>query len=205
MKKLLFVIMAAVLLAGCQSKEEKAQELIKKDMFTTLDDFDSYEPVETKLDSAFNSPYIDKEVRTNIDKLDSCFIVALKNSKKLRKAVDDMRLWVSSTTHTGRYQFQKADETAKECSKKSDEIHKELEDTENAIKNKIKETKRDFIGWETIHKFRNKDKNGEKSMHNYLYIFDKDMKNIIYKEDMDDKVNIRIRKDIKSMSEPDGE
>ena len=38
------------MLVGCQSREEKAAELIKQEMFKTLYDFESYEPIETKID-----------------------------------------------------------------------------------------------------------------------------------------------------------
>lgn len=49
MKTLLFIVVSAtMLLSGCKSKEEKANELIKDDMFKVLYDFASYEPIETK-------------------------------------------------------------------------------------------------------------------------------------------------------------
>lgn len=56
MKKVLFVIGSLFLcFTSCsKSLEEKAQELIKNDLFKTLHDFDSYQLVEfSKLDSAF--------------------------------------------------------------------------------------------------------------------------------------------------------
>ena len=46
MKTLLFIVVSAtMLLSGCKSKEEKANELIKDDMFKVLYDFASYEPL----------------------------------------------------------------------------------------------------------------------------------------------------------------
>ena len=60
MKTLLFIVASAtILLSGCKSKEEKANELIKDDMFKVLYDFASYEPIETNIDSAFTSVYTD--------------------------------------------------------------------------------------------------------------------------------------------------
>lgn len=44
---------AIFILSGCKSKEEKALEIIKNEMFKTLYDFESYQPIETKVDSAF--------------------------------------------------------------------------------------------------------------------------------------------------------
>ena len=43
----------------CKSKEDKANELIKDYMFKNLYDFESYQPIETKIDSAFHTIYND--------------------------------------------------------------------------------------------------------------------------------------------------
>lgn len=49
---------AIFILSGCKSKEEKALEIIKNEMFKTLYDFESYQPIETKIDSAFYLPIL---------------------------------------------------------------------------------------------------------------------------------------------------
>ena len=55
MRKILSFLFVFLLLCSCQSREEKVAELIKQEMFKTLYDFESYEPIETKIDSAFTS------------------------------------------------------------------------------------------------------------------------------------------------------
>ena len=77
MKKILFLMAITIMLVGCQSREEKAAELIKQEMFKTLYDFESYEPIETKIDSAFTSIYSDtlallyaNKVKDMFDELD---------------------------------------------------------------------------------------------------------------------------------------
>lgn len=66
MKKLLLLLVTtSIFLVGCKSKEEKAQEAIKKEMFKTLYDFNSYEPIETKVDSSFYSIYTDTVFTTD--------------------------------------------------------------------------------------------------------------------------------------------
>lgn len=52
-------ILLGLSLVQCKSNEEKALELIHEQMFKTLFDFESYQPVETKIDSAFHTPYND--------------------------------------------------------------------------------------------------------------------------------------------------
>ena len=59
MRKILFLMIFALIMAGCKSREEKVAEVIKQEMFKTLYDFESYEPIETKIDSAFTSIYTD--------------------------------------------------------------------------------------------------------------------------------------------------
>lgn len=54
MKNVIIMALTAIfILSGCKSKEEKALEIIKNEMFKTLYDFESYQPIETKVDSAF--------------------------------------------------------------------------------------------------------------------------------------------------------
>ena len=63
MKKIIFITLSAIfVLSGCKSKEDKALEVIKNQMFQTLYDFESYQPIETKIDSAFLSIYTDSAI-----------------------------------------------------------------------------------------------------------------------------------------------
>lgn len=73
MKKLLTLLLITIsgfaFITGCQkSNENKAKELIKKHLSTTMNDFKSYEPVEfSKLDSAMTE--FDEEDFLNTDTL----------------------------------------------------------------------------------------------------------------------------------------
>ena len=53
--------------------------------------------------------------------------------------------------------------------------------------------KPEFYGWKASHKFRCKNKGGNFDLGNYIYVFDKKMNSIIYKEDIDDDSNNKIR------------
>ena len=64
MRKILSFLFVFLLLCSCQSREEKVAELIKQEMFKTLYDFESYEPIETKIDSAFTSIYTDSIIKS---------------------------------------------------------------------------------------------------------------------------------------------
>lgn len=56
MKQLIFAFSICVfILSSCQSKEDKAKQLIKDDLYKTLHDFSSYEPVEwTELEPTYD-------------------------------------------------------------------------------------------------------------------------------------------------------
>lgn len=60
MKKVLqytiLLVLAIVSFSACKSNEQKAAALIKDYMFKNLFDYESYEPIETSIDSAYNQP-----------------------------------------------------------------------------------------------------------------------------------------------------
>jgi MFS superfamily sulfate permease-like transporter len=51
----IIAIISALIFTSCQSKEEKAAELIKAELSKTLYDFDSYEPIKTTVTEAYNT------------------------------------------------------------------------------------------------------------------------------------------------------
>lgn len=63
MQKLIFLPVLLLLLVSCESREDKAQKLVAQELKAVLYDFDSYEPVKTKIDSAFFSPVLDPDLR----------------------------------------------------------------------------------------------------------------------------------------------
>ena len=104
MKQIIIMALAGIfILTGCKSKEEKALEAIKDEMFKTLYDFESYQPVETKIDSAFLSIYTDStilkhgyvsnaildEVKTTLEEVKDGNRIAkiMRQKKKLKKGL----------------------------------------------------------------------------------------------------------------------
>lgn len=193
MKNILTLITTAIIFAGCQSREEKVAELIKQEMFKTLYDFESYEPIETKIDSAFTSIYSDTlallyatQVKEMFDKLDDA-----KPDYEIAKSA--MEIWADSYSTLGRYKFNEAKEKVNDY---IDKINSTLEVT-NSIYKKIKkrniEIGHNFIGWKAQHKFRCKTKGGNFDLGDYIYVFDKDIKSIIFKEDLDNDSNNKLK------------
>lgn len=188
-KLLLLLVITSIFFAGCKSKEEKAQEAIKKEMFKTLYDFKSYEPIETKVDSSFYSIYTD----TTILKHGYMIAAILKNAneslEKVKDAKSTMDIWGDLYSS---YSVIKYNEAKEEFNKYMNEAELYLEmikaesDTIKSLAKK-NNNKKIFNGWKVIHKFRCKTKGGDPTIGNYIYIFDKDMENIIYQEDTEDE------------------
>lgn len=59
MKQTFLLLFFPILMVACQSKEEKAAELIKNELSKTLYDFESYSPIETTVTEAKLSVYTD--------------------------------------------------------------------------------------------------------------------------------------------------
>lgn len=108
MKKILFLATVVLVMTGCKSREEKAAKLIKQEMFKTLYDFESYEPIETKIDSAFTSIYTDtlalmyaNEVKIKFDELE-------KEEAEYESAKSAMEIWSDSYSSLGVYKYNEA-------------------------------------------------------------------------------------------------
>ena len=60
------IILAALFISACTSREEKVAETIKNEMFKNLYDFESYQPIETKIDTLRRDKYGDTLIYDNI-------------------------------------------------------------------------------------------------------------------------------------------
>ena len=58
---------------------------------------------------------------------------------------------------------------------------------DSTLKSLTASFKKEYIGWEVKHRFRSKNKGGNYTLGNYIFIVDPDFKEIIYGEDADDE------------------
>jgi len=192
MKKGLFVLLAsAVIFAGCQSKEEKAAELIKEELSKTLLDFESYQPIETKVKEAKLSLYND----TAFWRKGMALAYTMKQSSeyldKAKEAKERMKIWGPPTAYSSSYSDEKYYEYKKEYEDANSKalasafICKALAKTMKDSIAKCDTTK--VIGWEVSHRFRCKTRGGNSTIADYRYIIDKDFKTVLLREDTEDK------------------
>lgn len=198
---ILWIAIIIPILTGCKSKEEKAAEIIKKEMFKTLYDFESYQPIETTVDSAFYSPYTDSTILSHGYIINELLSEANKNLEKIKEAQSSMEIWSDSYSSYGLTKYYDAKEKMSLALEKANLYIKVIDTEGDSIRMLSKDIKPTFYGWKITHKFRCKTKGGNSTIGNYIYIFDKNIEHIIHKEDTEDEDLINIKSLIKECLE----
>lgn len=179
--------MLLALACACSSKEKKADKLINDYMYKHLHDYKSYEPIETKLDTLYNSPITDK------DCIDICMDMKEHLDRKSNYEDDaehderTMDIWSGGWSSTSRSEYQKA--YISWCKNKRLSTQENIKFLEGCKELIIKIDGLDGktqIGWIADHTFRSNTLGGNSSLGNNTFFMDKDLKNIIYTMDSDD-------------------
>lgn len=180
-------------LTCCKSKEEKAQDLIKTEMFKTLYDFESYEPIETKIDSAFRTIYLDSTALAygyllfkELDEINNYLDEA-------KSAQSTMEIWEDSYSSYGLRKYYEAKNKVDICLAKAKECFALMEIYGDSIRKINLNIKPEFFGWKVSHKFRCKTKGGNFDIGNHIFYANPDMSKIIYQENVDDESLIKIK------------
>lgn len=197
MKRFLYLLFITIVLVGCQTKEEKAAELIRNELSKTLYDYESYSPIETIVTEAKLTEYNDTICWKQANILLYAFKQATESLDEVKNAKEHMEIWgaptyYSSTYSDNQYYKYKKEWTSKmEIAKSNWELVKRLsanlKDSIQALdKNKI-------VGWEVKHRFRCKTKGGSATIGDYRYVIDKNMKKVLIYEDVDEDDYKQIR------------
>ncbi|WP_288370350.1 hypothetical protein [uncultured Algoriphagus sp.] len=203
-KSVLSLLSILLILVGCKSKEEKANELINQELFKTLYDYESYQPIETIIDSAFTSIYRDSIILDYAIKATASFKLTNEYLQKTQNAQDIMKIWVSGySTSYGRQKYLEASEEFDEYIKLAETSIEITQAYKDSIKSAAEFFQKEFIGWEAKHKFRCKTKGGMPDIADYVYIIDPTMKEIIYSEDVNDEELIQLRETIEDFISED--
>lgn len=185
MKKILVLLTLTMLTASCvKSREEKAAEFAANSIKKVLNYPDSYEAVETQVDSAFSSVYYDtKACETAYDILEQRkeqeSIEEDFRSAKTSVALDAVSFGIASA-----YQI----ESLRQSKEKLEKVASELE----KVKDKIQEDKDiilaryraikqgEFWGWGITQRYRCANGAGDKSINNALLITDTEFKEVYF-------------------------
>lgn len=202
-KSLIITLVALIGLCSCgQSKEEKAQEMAANYLKGVLYHFDSYEPLQTKVDSSFVALSTDKEaIELTLDML-KLFQSANEYVEAIEMAERSMKLW-SPNGYSSEYdkgEYRKAKE-------ERDNNQRHLDKTKDRIQNQFSKIKsrqsyleaealskiRDFNGWKVYHKFKSLNGAGTLDLFGeYVFFCDEDFNegSAYPKEDYDAVVKV---------------
>lgn len=179
MKKVIGFILCLMVLGACsRTQEEKANLLIKEDIQKVLVKPDTYEPIETKLDSAF-APYETPEFMENTLKCVQLFMEIKEYKEKIKVAKSMMTIYEDNLGFPyfkNEYNEYKAE--YKEATNKRNEIEKRLKRSGRKLKELVN-AKREFIGYKTMHHYRADNNGGNTVLGTGFYLFDKDINTIL--------------------------
>lgn len=160
--------------------EHKKRRLtfLKEDIQKVLVKPDTYEPIETKLDSAF-APYETPEFMENTLKCVQLFMEIKEYKEKIKVAKSMMTIYEDNLGFPyfkNEYNEYKAE--YKEATNKRNEIEKRLKRSGRKLKELVN-AKREFIGYKTMHHYRADNNAGNTVLGTGFYLFDKDINTIL--------------------------
>lgn len=195
MKKLVFAIIAiSAFMVSCEkSNEDKIALLIKESMNKSLYHPESYEGVETEIDSAF-APFDSPEFFEKTLKVAKIGAEISQAEEEMKDAKSSMSIWSGPyQTAFGRNEYNEAKEkyeTANASKEKATEKAKKIAEELKAELQK----KPVFIGFKARHKYRANNNAGNTVFGEAKFVFDKELKNVIAEYDMDgDEYNAVIQ------------
>lgn len=197
-KTLIITLIALIGLCSCgKSQEEKAQSMAANYLKGVLYHYDSYEPLQTKVDSSFVALSTDKEaIELTLDML-KLFQSAQGYADKVENAESSMEIWspsgYSSAFSKGEYRRAKEERDSNQelLDKTKDRIHKQfskIKSRQSYLEAEAPLKMGDFDGWKVYHKFKSLNGAGTLDLFGeYVFFCDKDfnVESAYSKEDFD--------------------
>lgn len=187
MKKIMILFSMAMIMfctQSCQkSPEAQAESLIENTLKKNLYHPESYEAVETQLDSAY-APFDDPKFYEKTLKLANYNSQAIELDKEMKEVKSSMAIYSGCYNEFSRNEYQEAKE-------KYENIQAELETIKSKAEKLVEDIKADaqkspsFIGFKAKHKYRVNNNAGNTVFGMQLFLFDKEISSIITSYDMD--------------------
>ena len=185
MKHLSLFFFALAILSSCtQTIEEKVNSLIKDEMNKTLVKIKTYEPVETKIDSAF-TPLDAPEFLNTMKEIVNDAMEAEALNRQAEHAKTSMAIFGGPySSGLSRNEYQKYKEKYEEYSSQIKELQNRSQKKGESVAPLLKKEP-EFIGYRVVHKYRYENEEGQMSFGNMLFIIDKEVKSVLASYDMD--------------------
>lgn len=186
MKKLVIALFAVcAIFSSCQkTPEDKANDLIKENIAKMLTYPDSYESVETKVDSLFN-PIYSVDFKRKAQRAMELSDRIEDNKTNIDHGLLTMNLYSGPYSNSvyDRNKYKEGKEEYETAKKYNEKAVPELAALKKEMKAQL-EKGDEFLGYGIEHKFRCKNEEGNTQLIECLLIVDKDMKKVIYGVDL---------------------
>ncbi len=180
----IFGLLAVLLLTCCQTREEKADALIKEALMPYLVKPDSYRPVETKLDSAF-APYDNPELLNTLGVLYGKLEERWDLKDKMQEKIRLMNVWGSGyTSEWSKKQYLGYKEEYDVFNGQYEKLNQKIQ-LQYAKVDSLVKVERQFIGFKATHNYRSDNNDGKTNIGNLFLVFDKDITEVRYIIDAD--------------------
>lgn len=188
MNKIIYFVILAIVLVSCnQSNEQKAESLVKETMKKNLVKPDTYEPIETKVDSAF-APYDDPKMYEILEKVGLLSYDIDQLKMKIRMAESSMDIW-GSDKYSPNYKHAKED--YEEAIEKMESLQKKFEKYGTEAR-AIVEGGRKFAGFKVTHSYRASNNAGNTIVDELVFFLNKDLSEVVTKIKLDDYKRIQL-------------
>lgn len=185
MKKVLFGAMLIAMFASCnKSLEDKANVLIEKAIKKMAYHPESYDPTETRVDSAF-TPFDDPDFYEKTIQLYKLGMAIDEYDKNMKDAKSSMSIWSGPYQSSfGRNEYQEAKEEYTKNAKNKKNAEAKTRKLADELKSMLDKEKV-FIGFKVQHRFRVNNNAGQTTFGEMEFLFDKNMSEIFASYDMD--------------------
>lgn len=171
-------------------RQQRAEAIIKKLVCDQLYYPNTYDPVSTKVDSAFFCPIIDGECVSAAYE-----IIKMQAEYESEKSSYEQNDWTIRFHGNPSGPFLENEIKArKESSERMAELKKKIAEKENIIRNRDSSHDGEFAGWWVVHKFRSANGNGQVSFTHRGFLLNKDMSNDILSHSLEDNDNGNMNK-----------
>lgn len=186
MKKVIWFILAAVCLCACsESMEEKANKLIKKELNKVIVNIDTYEPIETVIDSAF-APLMTAESFNIISVLPAQLSAFSDLENEVNKLKSLMSIYERPYSAYEREQYRQYKEQYENASKRLEDFESKMHSIIQTIKDN-NEAEQVFNGYRVEHQYRYTTKDGNKTIGKQIFLVNKDISAVEAKLDLENE------------------
>ena len=184
---MILIALSAFLVCCSKSPEKKVEAMIGDFVKNNLYIPDSYDPVQTRVDSAF-APYDDPEFREFIvkssKKLDEAYSDLRSCEFEIESAESSMEMW-EDYWYDSHKLYNKAKKEYAESTARKSEIEIEIKEIKSDIREWI-EIEPEFIGYKAAHSYRAETNAGYTVFGGIVCLFDKECTQIIAAYDVED-------------------